>query len=42
MPVKKILAEMGLIKDVLRLPMTSMLQEKYDGIKSIVESFNLV
>ena len=42
MPVKKILAEMGLIKDVLRLPMTSMLQEKYDGIKSIVESYGLV
>lgn len=42
MPVKKILAEMGMIQDVLRLPMTSMLQEKYDGIQSIVKSFGLV
>lgn len=42
MPVKKILAEMGLIKDNLRLPLTSMLQEKYDGIKSIVKSYNLI
>ena len=42
MPVKKILAEMGLIQDVLRLPMTSMLQEKYDGIKSVVQGYGLV
>jgi 4-hydroxy-tetrahydrodipicolinate synthase len=42
MPVKKILAEMGLIQDVLRLPLTSMLQEKYDGIKSVVQGYGLV
>ena len=42
MPVKKILAEMGLIKDILRLPMTSMLQEKYDSIQSIVQSYDLL
>lgn len=42
MPVKKVLAEMGIIKDVLRLPLTSMLQHKYDSIKSIVASYNLL
>lgn len=42
MPVKKILAEMGLIKDILRLPMTSMLQHKYDAIKPIVQQFGLI
>ncbi|MFP6616443.1 MAG: 4-hydroxy-tetrahydrodipicolinate synthase [Candidatus Hydrogenedentota bacterium] len=42
MPVKKILAEMGLIKNVLRLPLTPMLQQKYDAIKSIVAQFGLI
>lgn len=42
MPVKKILAEMGMIKNVLRLPLTPMLQSKYDGIKPILKSYNLV
>lgn len=42
MPVKKILAEMGLIKNVLRLPMTPMLQDKYDSIKSIVARYGLI
>ena len=42
MPVKKILAEMGLIKNVLRLPLTPMLQQKYDAIKSIVVQFGLI
>ncbi|MFP6582500.1 MAG: 4-hydroxy-tetrahydrodipicolinate synthase [Candidatus Hydrogenedentota bacterium] len=42
MPVKKILAEMGMIKNVLRLPLTPMLQSKYDGIKPILQSYNLV
>ncbi len=42
MPVKKILAEMGLIKNVLRLPLTPMLQQKYDAIKSIVAQYGLI
>jgi 4-hydroxy-tetrahydrodipicolinate synthase len=42
MQVKKILAEMGLIKNVLRLPMTPMLQHKYDAIKHIVQQYGLV
>ncbi|HIA46744.1 MAG TPA: 4-hydroxy-tetrahydrodipicolinate synthase [Candidatus Hydrogenedentes bacterium] len=42
MPVKKILAEMGLIKNVLRLPLTPMLPQKYDAIKSIVAQYGLI
>ena len=42
MPVKKILAEMGLIKNILRLPMTPMLQQKYDAIKPILQQFSLI
>ncbi len=42
MPVKKILAEMGLIKNVLRLPLTPMLPQKYDAIKSIVTQYGLI
>lgn len=42
MPVKKILAEMGLIKNVLRLPLTPMLQSKYEEIKPILQSYNLI
>lgn len=37
MPVKAILAEMGLIKNVLRLPLTSMLPEKFDAIRPVIE-----
>ncbi|MBN4046742.1 4-hydroxy-tetrahydrodipicolinate synthase [bacterium AH-315-P07] len=42
MPVKRILAEMGLIKNILRLPMTPMLEDKYQNIKPIIEGYGLI
>lgn len=42
MPVKKILAEMGLIENVLRLPMTPMLEAKYQSIVPVLKSSGLI
>ena len=42
MPVKKILAEMGLIQNVLRLPLTPMLVDKYESIKPVLQGYGLV
>lgn len=42
MPVKAVLAHMGLIKNVLRLPLTPLLPEKFDAIKPVLDSLNLV
>ncbi len=42
LPVKRILAEMGLIKNVLRLPLTPMLEDKYKSIEGVVKSLGLV
>ena len=42
MPVKRILAEMGLIENVLRLPMTPMLEAKYQSIVPVLKSSGLI
>ena len=42
MPVKAVLAAMGLIKNVLRLPLTPMLPDNYDSIQPILKNAGLI
>lgn len=42
MPVKAVLAHMGMIKNVLRLPLTPLLPEKFQAIKPVLDSLHLV
>jgi 4-hydroxy-tetrahydrodipicolinate synthase len=42
MPVKAVLAEMGLIKNNLRLPLTPMLTEKFEGIRPVLQQQGLI
>lgn len=41
MPVKAVLAHMGLIKNVLRLPLTPMLPQKFKQIKPILQTLSI-
>jgi len=42
MPVKAVLAEMGLIKNNLRLPLTPMLTDKFEGIRPVLQQQGLI
>ena len=42
LPVKRVLAEMGLIENVLRLPLTPMLEAKYQSIVPVLKSSGLL
>jgi len=42
MPVKAVLAKMGLIENVLRLPLTPMLDEKFAQLEPILKKLDLV
>ncbi len=42
MPVKAVLAHMGMIKNVLRLPLTPLLPEKFEAIKPVLDNLHLV